>query len=1013
MKIGVMHLSDIHLSCAKDIDHLYLSRAIESIKLLEEIEYLLIVISGDITSSGQKLQFEVAKEFLVHLRRYSIEILKIPSFNISWVLVPGNHDVESYDALDPVVVESSLSNGHLNTLIDFERKRMFNFTEFSKEYNLFKNKNEFLLTIRNWKFNNYTVRMNLINSAVLTMKYEDKGLHYLPTFELKTLQEDRHQSDYEFTIMHHPFEWYQHENKKSIEEIIRTRSDVVFWGHEHNPKNYNIEEYYASCLFSQGGQFANKGYWKDSEFNYIVFDLKESKYKFHRFKHLDNRYKQQNNDSIWCSLRKNCNIDENFYIDNKLIRQEDLRKLFVFPDLIDKKSLSGGVSNKLTINSIEAFLSYLSSSQKVVVYGKRELGKTYLLKAMMDYYSRYNDVYCIYTNEVDIPNSNKLEKRLFEIVSSYYPNIDKHQIRNDLVGKKRKLILLYDNLHLIPTKNLGYVLSELDNYCDTIICTFTESITMTIEDMERYSYIFNSFAKFEIDEFYGKKRRELIRSSLSLFSNDKKFHDNDVIAVEDSLKQQRSYMSTQPSFIVKYSSYYFENKDQNTLDNVSIDSIFSSIFETSITLSLKEYTNQKYVDVYKRLLSNIAYNIHLHKKTNGISFEDMSHILKTYHEEYGEKVDYRSFRESIIKSEIIVEDSNGMFYFRNIDLHSYFLAINIISRCDEDSSLIIEDINYLLDYSCFEINSNTLLFIMYLLRNQKLLKSIITKSEELLSNWEEFAISKKDIGYLFSSQEEIKVRLPNKNEREKYEKRQEEKERDDYRRGSSPNYLKLYDYNEDDVLIFVHQLQRAISLLTITMKILPNFSRELKKDVKKKLNDIYYRMPNKIFFKWAKLIDDNFEDIVNEFLKIENNVDVTAMVNKDDRLKVERKIREITLLTYKSILRLAVDYSVNPSTYKWLDNYESEFNVNYEIQKLIALSRIGKYDELYDSAVKLFDDSNVVIVKSWIKMIIIDMLVKPNGVQQRDFDRFSSKFIPRNEKKNILLQKAKKTLKQS
>merc|ERR1711974_39718 len=89
MKIGVLHLSDLHIQDESLIERI--EKVVKSIEYdIKQISHLYIVFSGDITNSGKKTEFDIAKTFVSNL----IEKLKKKSaiLNIEQLAVPGNHD---------------------------------------------------------------------------------------------------------------------------------------------------------------------------------------------------------------------------------------------------------------------------------------------------------------------------------------------------------------------------------------------------------------------------------------------------------------------------------------------------------------------------------------------------------------------------------------------------------------------------------------------------------------------------------------------------------------------------------------------------------------------------------------------------------------------------------------------------------------------------------------------------------------------------------------------------------
>ncbi|MBL0190677.1 MAG: metallophosphoesterase [Saprospiraceae bacterium] len=89
MKIGILHLSDLHIQ--DDDLTSRLDNLVKSVEYdIKQTSHLYIVLSGDIANFGRKSEFENAKIFISTLTEKLKE--KWKTLNIKIVSVPGNHD---------------------------------------------------------------------------------------------------------------------------------------------------------------------------------------------------------------------------------------------------------------------------------------------------------------------------------------------------------------------------------------------------------------------------------------------------------------------------------------------------------------------------------------------------------------------------------------------------------------------------------------------------------------------------------------------------------------------------------------------------------------------------------------------------------------------------------------------------------------------------------------------------------------------------------------------------------
>ena len=89
MKIGILHLSDLHIQENTLIDRV--ENLVKSVEYdVKQISHLYLVLSGDIVNFGRKNEFNNAKIFITKLTDKLKEKWKL--VNIKIVTVPGNHD---------------------------------------------------------------------------------------------------------------------------------------------------------------------------------------------------------------------------------------------------------------------------------------------------------------------------------------------------------------------------------------------------------------------------------------------------------------------------------------------------------------------------------------------------------------------------------------------------------------------------------------------------------------------------------------------------------------------------------------------------------------------------------------------------------------------------------------------------------------------------------------------------------------------------------------------------------
>src|ERR1700743_350309 len=90
MKIGIAHFTDIHFSIHTKIDN-KLGSCINALKNdFYGLESIYFVLSGDISFSGKKEEFDLAKSFFNTIKQFIEK--QYPYLTVKMIIVPGNHD---------------------------------------------------------------------------------------------------------------------------------------------------------------------------------------------------------------------------------------------------------------------------------------------------------------------------------------------------------------------------------------------------------------------------------------------------------------------------------------------------------------------------------------------------------------------------------------------------------------------------------------------------------------------------------------------------------------------------------------------------------------------------------------------------------------------------------------------------------------------------------------------------------------------------------------------------------
>lgn len=194
--IVFIHLSDIHIDKEKDISDEHIRKIVDSLKSYKSIKVknIIIILSGDITYSGNALQFSNAKKLMGSL---IVSLNKVFKCSCTVLVVPGNHDVNHADSTLSVTCLKEEKYSEYET---GEYSKLNSFYNFARLNHCFE-RSEMYFDIRRLTISNCKIKVNLINNGIFSTLDQYKGLLYLPIDCIDKLS-DREDADFVITIMH-------------------------------------------------------------------------------------------------------------------------------------------------------------------------------------------------------------------------------------------------------------------------------------------------------------------------------------------------------------------------------------------------------------------------------------------------------------------------------------------------------------------------------------------------------------------------------------------------------------------------------------------------------------------------------------------------------------------------------------------------------------------------------------------------------------------------------------------
>lgn len=1011
MKVLFLHLSDMHFVS----DSSYTKKDCEEIanavaaKIICPISMIFLVLSGDIAFSGGAEEYNEAEKFVGELQASILGKVEIDKEKIKVLLVPGNHDRQyPEDRPDREDYESVLSrrkDEELKTYIDREFSMQKNFFEFLKREECPYGESEKFLQRKVIEHEGFSFEFNLLNTAPMSLlDADDRGLHYLPDDVLDQLQEPT-AADFVITVMHHSTQNFNDSMRARLEDIVYTKSSIIFSGHDHYHATQRISynDSQAVAVFC-GGALSNKGDWRNSEFFICLFDT--DSFQCDRYKcclaqtDRGKFYKIDSEPSIVLPKKPSYGIPGNLqqnYVDAILSDAQygvskSVLDYFVFPRL--RKEIVNEDTLETEISSFEDFIKELEQKKKIGIVGESGSGKTTLLKKIFEYYNKRKVVLLCSVDQIESGNRARVIKNIFEDIYGDDPIEYQKFQRMD----KTQKILLVDDIHLIKQNHLGKFIEGVELEFGYIIYTSSTNVELNIEERIKMTVDKDQFTQYRLLKVYEDKRTELVSRVVQL-----KLHDNSecekyVEAITTSLKKQRRYLSLTPNTILQYVTYYLQNR----ATGVQTDgNIFGKVFEASITSSIQRYVSGTLsVDKVYIVLDKIAYYIHSHRKYP-IPHVELTSVIQQYNDEYGDDVNIHTFIDICIKAKVLLTCGNQNEYkFLNNNYLAYFVAREIRRMGVENNYVPLTDV---LKYACFGINASILMFISYLTDSLYPLHLILDQAVLSVNDWEEFSFDNQDIKYLQSSKP-FAVSIPTKKEIDKDQEKALEKDRDEVD-SNTIDTIDIYDYKEEDLSKLTNRLSRSLSLLITVSRCFPNFEHLMKKKDKEQFVKQIYELPNKIFNAWAKDIELHKEELIRFIVEFQTNEFGRQDYKEEDALRVLQweSMSLLLELYYSAILN-----AYKPNSYLHLINSEYvDFGKadTYKIERILAHELAGKIDVFISECEKVYDH-RVSVKNTMIRRMVRHLMMTSKKISKGQMDKAKSVFLNDQKQPDILFLRA-------
>nr|WP_318039527.1 metallophosphoesterase [uncultured Faecalibacillus sp.] len=1004
MKILFLHLSDAHLREGTNLSQINANAIIRSLAQMGEFDECVLIFSGDIVQSGGENEYKVAGRLFSGIIKGINDRYFEKKHHIHVMVVPGNHDNlalnpdRKMEELKSYYTDKKLES-HFNDEL-CQLNHFYTFANRNKCY--YKGK---IIDVRTIKVGYLNIKFNLINSApfsLLGSDNGDKGMHYLPDREISKLDWSG-KEDYTISVLHHGPEWFSDKTKEALYEKLYVNSDLILVGHEHYSKN---EDKIVNGKHKVDISTGIALYGTDTEhgFNAIILDTDAKKLKGYKYIYNGNIYKPSKmpilqNDKIIFKGKNRFRHTEKYeeYLLTDIDQREGDKYMdyFVFP-LLESKNINDELKN-YSAPTIEKFIELLRTKKIISIEGSARTGKTILAKYLCSYLSKEYSPILLTEDDFGTKDNNKIIRYALE--NQYGEDVDYDDYEQMDALDKVLIVDRYDKISKNRWNDFFYAKKEEFGHI-ILFCGIDWNINIKEKAIEELTE--DSIFYLKICPFYYTKRKELIEK---ICSNNKEQKIKDVgemvTRINDEITNQIKFFQLTPDFIYQYVTYYLNFPYIKTQND---SNVFNKVFEGNITFRISRSTKEENVSEILTALDYVAHKIHF-SKLYPLPNNDFEDAVNEYNSDYDNSLKPKLVYEVAIKANILKEITDKFAVaFCDENLLAYFVASHLNRKFNEGRGS--DELQYILNNICFGINGDILLFLSYITSNVQILNPIMESLINHMDSWDELDIDNKNVEYLTKPMKPIKTELPDKEKKQKHEEEKNNMEKEIVEeRQQESDIESLYSYDEKKVNSFGNKISKSINYLELVVKILPNFRHILTGEQKQNITNILYTYPNKLLYFMLKDIDINCEKIMDEIMRKHPKTKRGLLITKDMLIK---SLQNQSIAYILGIYDFIACTAASGKAIKELnEKFDYNKNTNYKIQNIMMEENIGNFVALSEKAEKLYNKTELGIVKQMLISIMRKYFLTHNVVLTGNAQHVVSIFFKESEQKELQMIQAK------
>lgn len=421
-----------------------------------------------------------------------------------------------------------------------------------------------------------------------------------------------------------------------------------------------------------------------------------------------------------------------------------MEDIYVSPDL-DRYNEEKDKRERI---SFDEMCKHFSLTNKVVIAGEDQSGKTTLAKVLIQRLRERNLIPVYIKDEQELLQGN-LEYRVSQLFKIQY---DTGQELSEY--EHERVVPVVDDFHKAHRKELA--LDRLGVFKQMII------IVDTIFDLEMYRKdLVGDFERYRIMPFKPSLRNTLIRKWLSITDRvdaDLDFINNDLAQIDartDMINQTlgktigSGLMPAYPFFLLTLLSNY-ETLNTRINDEIASQGYY---YQALIILFLtkEKVTNDK-IDTYLNFLTEFAYAIFQNK--SALSQKQFDKFFESYEISFNLPEPKTTLLYKLKRSGIVKITSLGNYDFDYPYLYYFFVGKYFSEHIDErfsENKQAIGEVHNILDNLHKNENAYITIFLVHHSKDQNLINEIAKRANEMFKEFKPATLDKNELEFFHTS----------------------------------------------------------------------------------------------------------------------------------------------------------------------------------------------------------------------------------------------------------------------